>query len=245
MGFAIMLPDDEQRRSEMKRLFVFSACMALAGCWTFEQCEYPKTALTSAAEGSDVSVRLSGFEATVTTYDSAYSYTTVSEPYPYRDRHGRYHHAWGTSTYRTETLIPHTSPTRVFLDRATESMEKAGFVTRSPNPRFGVEVKFDGPFSEDGDNASMVCWTLFTLFTAERGIQNWGARLKIYDLATGKLLMEHSYAERYQATVWGPVPFTAIMGTDATSPGKMKGWCLSALTDRAIADATAFLAGRH
>jgi len=227
----------------VKRI-VAVACLAFAGCWTFEQCEYPQTVLAQVAPGRDVTVRLSGFETTVTTYDSAYSYTTVTEPYHYRDRHGHYHGAWGTSTYRTETLVPRTRPTKLFLDRATELMEKAGFVMRSPNPRFGVEVKFDGPFSEDGDNASMFCWTLFTLFTADRGIQNWSAKLKIYDLASGRLLLEHSYTERYQATVWGPVPFSAVMGTDATSPGNMKGWCLSALTDRAIADATAFLADR-
>lgn len=226
------------------RMMVAAACLAFAGCWTFEQCEYPQTALAQPAEGRDVSVRLSGFETTVTTYDSAYSYTTAMEPYPYRDRHGRYHGAWGMSTYRTETIVPRTSATTVFLDRATELMEKAGFVLRSPSPRFGVEVKFDGPFSQDGDNASMLCWTLFTLFTADRGIENWGAKMKIYDLASGRLLMEHSYTERYQATVWGPVPFSAVMGTDATSPGTMKGWCLSALTDRCVADATAFLADK-
>ena len=227
-----------------EKSILVAACLTLAGCWTFEQCEYPQTALSHVAEGRDVSVRLSGFETTVTTYDSAYSYTTVTEPYHYRDGRGRHYTSWGTSTYRTETLVPRTVPTKVFLDRATESMEKAGFVTRSPSPRFGVEVKFDGPFSEDGDGASMFCWTLFTLFTADRGIKNWNAKLKIYDLSTGKLLLEHSYVERYQATVWGPVPFSAVMGTDATSPGKMKGWCLSALTDRAVADATAFLADK-
>ena len=229
----------------MKKLFAASMSLAFAGCWTFVQCEYPKTELAAAPKDRDATVRLSGFEATVVSYDSAYSYTTVSEPYPYHDRHGRYHETWGTSTYRTETVIPRVSQTTVFLDRATEAMEKAGFVLRAPSPRYGVEVKFDGPFSVDGDGSSMVCWTLFTLFTADRGIQNWSARLKIYDLSTGRLLMEHDYTELYQATVWGPVPFTAVVGTDATSPGKMKGWCLSALTDRAVADATAFLAGLH
>jgi len=235
---------NHERMTNMKRIFAAAMCLAFAGCWTFEQCEYPQTVFTPAAQGRDVSVRLSGFEATVTTYDSAYSYTTAMEPYPYRDRHGRYHESWGMSTYRTETIVPRVSQTATFLDRATESMERAGFVTRSPNPRFGVEVKFEGPFYEDGDSAEMFCWSLFTILTADRGIENWSAKLKIYDLASGKLMMEHSYSERYKATVWGPVPLTAVMGTDATSPGKMKGWCLSALTDRAIADATAYLSDK-
>ena len=225
----------------MKRV-VAAACLALCGCWTFEQSEYPKTELASAGEGRDVAVRLSGFEATVTSYETAYSYTTTMEPYAYRDRTGHFRETWGMTTYRTETLVPHTSTTTAFLDRATDAMEKAGFVVRSPSPRYSVEVKFSGPYEEDGDNAAMLCWTIFTLFTADRGAQNWSAKLKIYDLESGKLLMEHSYEQRYQALVWGPVPFSAVAGTDATSPGKMKGWCLSALTDRAVADATAFLA---
>lgn len=229
----------------MKNVFAAMMSLAFSGCWTFVQSEYPSVELATAPQGIEATVRLSGFEATVTTYDVAYGYTTVTEPYPYHDRRGRYRETWGSTTYRTETFVPRTSPTTVFLDRATEAMEKAGFVLRAPNPHYGVEVKFDGPFMEDGDGSSMVCWSLFTLFTADRGIQNWRAKLKIYDLCTGHLLMEHSYSERYQATVWGPVPFTAIAGTDATSPGKMKGWCLSALTDRAVADATAFIANRH
>jgi hypothetical protein len=56
--------------------------------------------------------------------------------------------------------------------------------------------------------------------------------------------MHCDYSERYSALVWGPIPLFSPASSDKTSASKMQGWCLSALTDRAMADATAFLAAQ-
>ena len=216
------------------------ALLAFAGCWTFDQSEFPDVSLTAAPGGQDVKVQLAGFSATVTSYAVAYTYTTVADPFPRGpDRYGRF---WGPTTYSTQTYVPQVSQTSAFLDRATESMEKAGFVMRAPNPQYRVEVRFEGPTVTAGESWASVGWSVLTLFTADRGYQTWAAKMKIHDVASGRLLMEHAYEQSYHATVWGPLPFLSPAGADATSPGVMKGWCLSALTDRAIADATSFLA---
>lgn len=214
------------------------SAVLLAGCFTFDQSEFPSPALTSAPEGKDITVEIAGFDASVTTYLPACGYTTVVEPY----RCGRGRRVlWGSTTYATTTYLPQVSTTAQFRDRATEALERAGFLTRAPNPRYSVEVTFDGPYATNGENAEMLCWSLLTLFTADRGIQTWNARLRIHDKTTGRLMMEHGYSQTYHATAWGLVPFFSPAAAGTTDAWTMKAWCLSALTDRAVADATAFL----
>lgn len=219
-----------------------SICMlALAGCMTFDRSEFPETVLTSAPEGKDIAVEVAGFDASVTTYVPSYGYTTVVEPHACR--HGRRRHViWGSSTYATTTYYPSVSSTPRFRDRATEALERAGFLTRAPNPAYSIEVVFDGPYVTQGESTEMLCWSLFSLFTADRGIQTWNARLRIHDKASGRLLHEHNYSQTYHATALGLVPFFSPAAAGTTDDWTMTSWCLSALTDRAIADATAFLA---
>ena len=96
----------------------------------------------------------------------------------------------------------------------------------------------------DGERAAEAAWTIFSLLTADYGVHTWTAKLKVYDVDTGKLLMHCDYSERYSALVWGPIPLFSPAGSDKTSANSMQSWCLMALTDRAMADATAFLASQ-
>ena len=227
----------------MKRLIAAAAVAAMcAGCFTLHESEYPQVENASAG-GKDIKVQLAGFEASVTTYATVYGYETVYTHGGYY-RHRRGGGYWWPTTVATETYIPQTSKTTAFLDRATEILEVAGFNVKCEKPDYRVEVKFSGPAVSDGDRAVMAAWTLLSLLSADYGVQSWGAKMKIYDVATGKLLLMHEYGERYQAVVWGPVPIFSPSGSDKTSENAMQSWCLSALTDKAMADATAFLAAR-
>jgi hypothetical protein len=114
-------------------------------------------------------------------------------------------------------------------------------LTRAPQPKFTAEVRFEGPFATNGENAEMLCWSLFSLFTADRGIQTWNAHLRIHDNVTGRLLFERRYTQTYHATAWGLIPFFSPAAAGTTDSWTMKSWCLSALTDIAVADATGFL----
>ncbi len=222
----------------MKRIMFAVALTACAGCFTMCETPYPEVEMTSAGEG-EMAVQLAGFEANVTTYLPVYEYETF---YTYRPRRrGGY---WGPSTVSTQTYVPQTSTTKAFLDRATEIFETHGFNLKTTNPVYRVEVKFSGPFVTDTDRGISVLWTVLSIFSADYGVQQWGAKLNIYDIATGKLLMHKDYDERYQTVVWGPLPLFSPAGSDKTDGGKIQCRCLSALTDRAVADATAFIAGR-
>ena len=175
----------------------------------------------------------------MTTYDVVYGYETA---YRYHSPHRRYHYGyWAPSTVMTETYIPQSRPTSAFIDRATEILELNGFNPKTDKPEYRIEVKFDGPFVTDGERAAEAAWTIFSLLTADYGVHTWTAKLKIYSISTGKLLMHCDYSERYSALVWGPIPLFSPAGSDKTAANSMQRWCLMALTDRAMADATAFL----
>ena len=223
----------------MKKTIMALSMLAFAGCFTIFESEYPAVEMATAGN-ADVKVQLSGFEAAVTTYEVLYGYETsyrYHHYYGYRRNYGY----WGPSTVMTETYVPQTRATSAYIDRATEILELNGFNPKTDKPEYRIEVKFGGPFVSDGDRAAEAAWTIFSLLTADYGVHTWTAKLKIYDVATGKLLMHYDYSERYSALVWGPIPLFSPAGSDKTSTNSMQNWCLTALTDRAMADATAFL----
>ena len=226
----------------MKKTLMTLSMLAFAGCFTIFESEYPAVEMASAGN-ADVKVQLSGFEAAVTTYEVLYGYET-SYRYHHYYGHRRHYGYWGPSTVMTETYVPQTRATSAYIDRATEILELNGFNPKTDKPEYRIEVKFGGPFVSDGERAAEAAWTIFSLLTADYGVHTWTAKLKIYDIATGKLLMHYDYSERYSALVWGPIPLFSPAGSDKTSTNSMQNWCLTALTDRAMADATAFLSAK-
>lgn len=208
-----------------------------AGCFTISETEFPSVVQSSIPADKSLGVQLSGFEATVTTYVPVYGYETIltSAPGP---RHRRHHY---TTTVATETYIPQVNNTTAFLDRATDTLEKCGFTLQTTQPRYRVDVDFNGPFVSGTESASSFAWLLFTAFTTDYGVQTWTARMKIYDMATGRVCLFKDYTQKYESYVWGPIPIFSPAGSDKSSYNVMQSWCLTALTDLAMADATAFL----
>lgn len=214
-----------------------------AGCFTVSHSDYPEVAFTSAPAGRTLAVALSGFEATVTTYSAVYGYSSGWRYDGGFYRHGRYRPGGiYPVTYSTTTYVPRTEITSAYVEQAQDALERSGFVVSPRDARFRVEVKFSGPVVTDGDRTAEILWWICTLFTTDYGTQTWSARLKVYDTATNRLVFSHDYVERYKAVVWGPIPLFSPAGSDQTSYNVMQGWTLSALTDRAMADATAYLA---
>jgi len=141
----------------------------------------------------------------------------------------------------TTEYLPQTETTAVYRNRATDGLEHAGCILRAKDPQYRVEVRFEGPYDEPGDGWATFGWTVCTLLTADYGAQDWTAKLRIHDLKTGKLVYEKDHVQRYEAVVWGPIPFFSPLGSDCTSSHVMQDWCLTALTDVAVADALTFL----
>ena len=219
--------------------------LCLAGCWTVRETEHPVTEVAKLPEGKDVKVQIAGFDATVTTYDAAYGYgsaTTFGDSY--YGRRGRHHGGISTTTFQTTEYIPRTEATSVYRDRATDALERAGCILQAKDPQYRVEVRFEGPFSEDGDGWATAGWIICTIFTADYGAANWSAKLKIHDMKTGKLIHEKDFAERDEAVVWGPIPIFSPACSSRSSANVLKDNCLTSLTDRAVAEAVSFLSAR-
>ena len=233
------------RTKRIVRLFdCLIVLLALAGCWTVRETPPPHVAVVKVLEGKDLTVQVAGFDATVTTYEAAYGYTTVSGFEPYYDCRGRYRgSAFGTTTYSTTEYIPHTESTPVYRNRATDALERAGCIVQAKDPRYRIEVRFEGPFAESGDCWAEAGWLICTIFTADFGAQNWAAKLKIHDLSCGKLIYEKDLTVRDEAVVWGPIPIFSPACAARTSTSVMTVNCLNALTDLAVAEAVSFLAG--
>ena len=215
---------------------------ALVGCWTVREPVAPDVAAVRLPEGKALRVQVAGFDSTVTSYVPTYGYATVTDFGPHY--YGRRRHYWGTTTMSTTEFVPKTESTSYFRNRATDALEHAGCILQTTDPQFRVEVRFEGPFDEPDDGWAEAGWMLCTLFTADFGAQNWAAKLKIHDVKTGKLVYEKDFEQRYEAVVWGPIPFFSPLGSNATSSNTMQRWCLTALTDVAVADALGILSGK-
>lgn len=211
------------------------------GCFTVHQTEYPQVQMTKAAQ-AEQGVQLSGFEASVTSYVPVYGYQTVWARDTGYYHHGRYYSGcYHPTTVSTTTYVPQTSATTVFVERAQEALEGAGYIVNGPNAGHRVEVKFSGPVVTDEDNTVEILWVLLSALSADYSAQTWSAKLRIYETATNKLVFSHDYTQKYSAAVWGPLPILSPAGATATEYNTMQSWCLTALTDLTMADATAFL----
>jgi len=230
----------------MRRIAQLVPLALLAGCFTLSQTEMPTVETTRAPQGRETKVSVTGFAATITEYIPIYGYETVYVDHgPYhRGRHGR--HVWGGhyETMTTETLVPHAQASETFLRRAQVTLEDAGYLVRAPRPDYTVDVAFAGPFVRDGERAVEFAWQFLSLLSAEYVTQTWTAKLRIYDAKTGRVLFTKDFSQKYEDCEWSPLFFIGLAGCTENTFNYIQSWCLTALTDQAVADATAFLAKR-
>ena len=216
------------------------ACaMIVSGCWTFNETPYPLTVPTRLQDDSKApSVKLEGFETVITSYDAVTGFQTVYVP-GYCGR--RHWHGGYYETMPVTSFVANRRPYDGFRRRARDIFEKNGFTIAVNESERIVEVDFDGPYQKDGDALIQLGWQLGTIFFCDYGSVLWKARLRIRDGKNGRLLFSQDYDQSFETHVFGLIPLFGISSSDATSYSRMQNWCLSALTDRAIADATEFL----
>ena len=222
-----------------RRVFVVLA-LALSGCWTIRETAHESVSVGSLASGREVRVQLAGFDAVVTSFVPTYGYTTIVDDGPWYGWHGRHRYGCGVTTVSTTEFVPHAEKTSFYLNRATDTLEKAGCILQTTSPQYRVEVRFEGPYDEPGDGWAAAGWMLCTILTTDYGAQNWAAKLKIHDLNTGRLVHERDFVERDEAVVWGPIPIFSPSFSNRTSEKTMQHLCLTALTDRTVSDALKF-----
>ena len=218
--------------------------LAVAGCFTLSQSEYPKVEMTAVTGG--VKLLMEGFQASVIDYTPIYSTSTyvAADPYwhgPYRRprRGGMY---WGS--YTTETYVPTMRNTDVFLQRAISNLEKAGCVLRATPATYTVVGSFAGPFTDEMASLKSLGVFLGSVLSARFEMLSYTAEVKVYETASGKLVFSRTYTQDYYASGWSPIPIFGIMDFEKVDSAYMKSWCLTALTDRITADVSAWLAGK-
>ena len=229
----------------MKKLFMLAPALLLAGCFTISQTEMPAVQMTRAPENRDVKVAVSGFAAMLTEYIPVYGYETVYVDHGWRGRRGRrgwYGGHFETAT--TETLIPQTRANEAYRLRAQATLEENGFLLRATPADYTVDVTFAGPFVSSSETAAEWAWMLCSALTTEYSVQTWTAKLKIYDNKTGRVLFHQEYSQTYEDLVFSPLFFIGLAGYTENTYGYMQNWCLTALTDLAMSDATRFLSTR-
>jgi len=228
------------------RLFLMLSFSLAAGCWTVREPVAPEVEVKHLPAGREVRVQIAGFDAQVTTYVAAHGYSTVTTfggaQYVGERAWGYYDPGMRTSMVSTTEYLPKAESTAQYRNQATDLFEHAGCILQTKDPQYRVEVRFEGPTDEPGDSWAMFGWTACTLLTADYGAQDWTAKLKIHDVKTGKLVYEKDHLRRYEAVVWGPIPFFSPLGSDQTSNPVMQDWCLGKLTEATVADALDFLA---
>ena len=197
----------------MKKLSIAALAAALlAGCFTISQSEYPQSPIAKCA--GEVKLRLEGFAATMLVYVPA----------------------WAPGGY-----APMLQPTDAYRDRAMDSLERAGFLLRAAPADYSVAVEF-AHGGRHPDFGWHVAETLGSLTFAFRGGEVWTAKLKVYDAKSGKCVFVRDYRQTYEAHGWSFVPLFGFLDYDELRGEYVKGWCLNALTDRAVADAASFVA---
>lgn len=220
----------------MKNILILPALL-LAGCWTFNETDYPEVRVEAASQDAKA-VSLSGFEATMTEWASVHSYRTVYVPGHYGYRHYR---PGFYETVPTVDYVPQRHTSDMFVRRAQDLFEKAGFVIAPTGAAYRVDVRFEGPLPSSSDVTKKLAWNLLTAFFCDYDATRWIARLRIHDARSGKLVFHHDYEQAYETCVFGLIPLLGPAGSEKTDEIQMQTWCLSALTDRVVADATAFL----
>ena len=230
----------------MKKIQLMFACactLAMGGCFTWHETAPVQVQMSKIQEGREITISLSGFAATIVDYIPVYGHQTYYvEGGPVWGRHGR--RGWYPGHYETattETLIPKMEKTDVFHMRARNLFEDSGFLLRSSPTDYNVDVVFEGPFITDDERSLEWVWMLCSALSAEYSVQTWTAKLRIYDNKTGRVVFTRDYAQKYDNVVWSPLFFVGLSGYTRNTYNYMQSWCLTALTDRAVADATAFL----
>lgn len=227
-------------------ILLFTLVAALAGCITVHHSEAPEVAMSRVPDGRDIKVALAGFEAVVTSYLPVSTYTTGWSDGPgyyyRRGRHGGYYYGPRTETWSSTTYIPQVNRDTTYIKYASDVLEDAGCLIVSSNMDYVVEVAFSGPVVTNTDRMVEAMWIVLSLLSADYSAQEWSAKLKIRDGASGKVLFSNEYSEKCSAAVWGPIPIFSPLAATDTSDNSMQAWTLSVLTSRAMADATAWLA---
>ena len=226
---------------KINTLFVVaSASLAFSGCWTVSETEYPDVEVARLPAGKAASVSFSGFEVELQKYVPVEGHEEMKTNA--NDRVDgpcvRANNATNVF-YATRNTI-----SRKLIDRASVGMERKGFEIRTMRPDYVIDMKYEGPFDRDYDAFKWLGLSICTIFTADKNVETWTGRMRIFDRKTRKQVFAKDYTNEYSVSVWGPIPIISPACHPRITCTACSSAALAALTDEAIADASKFIADR-
>ena len=219
------------------------ALFLLAGCWTVSETEYPEVSAISIAKlpaGKNLSVSLSGFDVKLQKYVVPEGHEAMPTNADDRVDGPCVRENNSTNVY----YCTRNTTTRKLIDRASVGLERKGYSVVAVQPQYVIDVAFDGPHDREYDVLKQVGLMICTIFTAEKNMETWNAKLKVYDRADKKVVFEKDYTQTYEVAIWGPIPIASPGCSSKITCTAASSWALTALTDLAIADAAGFLADK-
>ena len=218
--------------------FVASVSLLITGCWTVSEPEFPDVEVSRLPAGKTASVSLSGFEVELRKYVPVEGHEQMKT----------------NSGDRVDgPCVKASSATNVFymtrntvssklMERASIGLERKGFEIKTMKPQYVIDMKYEGPFDRDYDAFKWIGLSLCTIFTADKNVETWTGRMRVFDYASKKQVFVRHYTNECAVTVWGPIPIASPACHPQITCTACSSRALTAMTDEAIADASKFLA---
>ena len=219
-------------------LFITSVSILLSGCWTVSETEYPDVEVARLPAGKTASVSFSGFEVELQKYVPIEGHEEMKT-----NKDDRVDGPCVKDNSATNVFYAtRNTASRKLIDRASVGMERKGFDIKTMNPDYVIDMKYEGPFDRDYDAFKWLGLSICTIFTADKNVETWTGRLRVFDHASKKAIFEKHYTNEYSVAVWGPIPIASPACHPKITCTACSSAALTAMTDEAIADASKFLA---
>ena len=213
--------------------------VVLSGCWTVSETEFPSVSTTPAPAGKTISVKFANFRTGVYQYKAVEGHETMQGAADIDEVKKEFQQSYVDSSM---SWMLQNSASGSLVSRAMAELTRQGYVIDAKKAKYQVEIAFKGPELPEHDVLRQWGYYLCTLFTAENTKVTWSAVMQVRNAATDELLCSKDYTQEYEIMTWGPLPLLSPCFSLKTSVTHASCWALTALTDVAIADATAFIA---
>lgn len=219
---------------------VASVSLLISGCWTVSEPEFSDVEVTRLPPGKTASVSLSGFEVDLQKYVPVEGHEQMKTNSGDRVDGP----CVKASSATNEFFMTRNTVSSKLVDRVSVGLERKGFEIKAMKPQYVIDMKYEGPFDRDYDAFKWLGLSLCTIFTADKNVETWTGRMRVFDYAAKKQLFVKHYTNECAVSVWGPIPIASPACHPRITCTACGSWALTALTDEAIADASKFIADR-
>jgi len=214
--------------------------LGLVGCYTFSETEFPEVSITPVPAGKKVSVRLRSFRTGV--FDKYIPVEGHETMIPGGDAKDDAVLAQDADIDVGLQWYLGQSPSVMVVVRSLNELKRKGYTIAPKDKRdFVIQATFSGPEFYDQDMWRVIGTTVCTLAMYEKNEVTWRAKMQVLDSTGEKVLLEKEYEQHYEASFGGPCPICSTAMHPMALERGVNSWAITALNDRLMADATAFI----